>query len=210
MSMPDRPPGMAGATDGGAPVEKAPYQAALLLIDTINDLVSDDGEALPDAANAIVEPLTRLRDGAVRAGLPVIYVNDNFELWRGGREAILDHCLRAESRGKALVEALRPGPNDFFLIKPQFSGFYATNLPVLLPRLGVTRLILAGVAADICVLFTAADAHMREYELWVPRDVVASGTDKHRDWALEIMTKSMGAETRPTDKLGLRDWLERR
>jgi nicotinamidase-related amidase len=71
-------------------------------------------------------------------------------------------------RGGAIVRKLAPRGNDYFVIKPQFSGFYATNLPVLLPKLGVSRLILTGIAADICVLFTAAHAHMRAYDLWVP------------------------------------------
>jgi nicotinamidase-related amidase len=68
---------------------------------------------------------------------------------------------------------------------------------------------MAGIATDICVLFTAADAHMREYRLWVPRDVVASSSEEHRDWALDIMTKSMDAETRATGMLHLTDWLSR-
>ena len=95
------------------------------------------------------------------------------------------------------------------MIKPQFSGFYATNLPVLLPRLGVDRLILIGVAADICVLFTAADAHMRQYDLWIPADLVASESDEHRDWALGIMAGSMAADTAPSADLALAEWLGR-
>jgi nicotinamidase-related amidase len=52
-----------------------------------------------------------------------------------------------------ILSRLEPHADDFFVIKPQFSGFYATNLPVLLPKLGVTRLILTGISTDICVLF---------------------------------------------------------
>jgi nicotinamidase-related amidase len=93
------------------------------------------------------------------------------------------------------------------VIRPQVSGFYATNLPVLLLKLGASRLVLSGVAADICVLFTAADAHMRDYDLWVPRDAVASDRPEHRDCAHGIMKKSMAAETRPSSEYALRDWL---
>ena len=113
-------------------------------------------------------------------------------------------------RRPSIAARLRPRDRDLFVVKPQFSGFYATNLPVILPQLGVTRLILAGVSADICVLFTAADAHMREYDLWVPRDAVASTCEEHRDWALGIMAKSMAAEVRPTGELRLADWLARK
>lgn len=59
------------------------------------------------------------------------------------------------------------------------------------------------------VLFTAADAHMRAYDLWVPGDTVASESEDHRRWALAIMRHSMAAETRPTTELTLTDWLSR-
>ena len=104
----------------------------------------------------------------------------------------------------------KPAEDDFFVIKPQFSGFYSTNLPALLPRLGASRLIMTGLAADICVLFTAADAHMREYELWVPANCVASSDPRRTEWALDIMKQSMDADTRPSNAEALRWWLDKR
>lgn len=107
------------------------------------------------------------------------------------------------------MKRIAPREDDYYVIKPQISGFYATNLPVLLPKLGVSRLILTGVAADICVLFTAADAHMRAYDLWIPVNAVASEQDQRKAWAMDIMRKSMGAETRSTDELSLQAWIGR-
>ena len=187
--------------------DSAPHSAALIIIDMINDLDFEGGEHLREPAEAAAARIVALRDEADSAGVPVLYVNDNFGHWHSERSSIVDHCAREDSPGRALIEALRPRDRDYFVVKPQFSGFYATNLPVLLPQLGVSRVILTGVAADICVLFTAADAHMREYDLWVPDDTVASESDAHRRWALEIMRHSMCAETRPTHELALADWL---
>ena len=76
-------------------------------------------------------------------------------------------------------------------------------------KLGVDRILLTGIAADICVLFTAADAHMRDYALWVPEDAVAANTRERRRWALEIMKQSMGAEVRSTANLRLAEWAKR-
>ncbi|MET3438964.1 isochorismatase family cysteine hydrolase [Sphingomonas sp. 1185] len=188
-------------------LDSAPHAAALIVIDMINDLDFEGGEDLREPAEAAAQRIVALRDAADEAGVPVIYVNDNFGHWHSERSSIIAHCDREDSPGRALIAALRPRDRDYFVVKPQFSGFYATNLPVLLPQLGGTRVILTGVAADICVLFTAADAHMREYDLWVPGDAVASESDAHRRWALEIMRHSMCAETRPTDELALADWL---
>jgi nicotinamidase-related amidase len=63
------------------------------------------------------------------------------------------------------------------VLKPKHSGFYATTLDVLLEYLKVDTLILTGIAANICVLFTANDAYMRDYQLFVPADCVASNAD---------------------------------
>jgi len=180
---------------------------ALLIVDMINDMAFDEGDALLGEIDAIVDAVASLRAAAEAAAVPVIFVNDNFDQWHSDRQRIIDYV--ENTRGKSVLDRLRPHADDYFVVKPQVSGFYATNLPVLLPRLGVSRLILAGAAADICILFTAADAHMRDYGLWVPRDTVASEKPEHRDWALGIMRKSMAAETRPTSELDLRAWLER-
>jgi nicotinamidase-related amidase len=188
---------------------QAAGHAALLLIDVINPLDFDGAEDLLGAALALAEPMVRMRVAADEAGVPVIYVNDNQNQWHSQATRLTDAMIEEDRPGRPLAEALRPREQDFFVIKPQFSGFYATNLPVLLPRLGVTRLILAGFAADICVLFTAADAHMREYDLWVPADLVAGENGKRTGWALDIMRNSMSAETRPTSELALEDWLAR-
>jgi nicotinamidase-related amidase len=181
---------------------------ALLIIDMINDLAFGSGPAMLPAAKEAAAAILKLRDEARAAGVPVVYVNDNYGQWHSERSLIVEHCSREGAPGRELVAMLAPEQDDYFVIKPQFSGFYSTNLPVLLPRLGASRLILTGVAADICVLFTAADAHMREYDLWVPADCIASSDPQRTRWALEIMEHSMDAETRPTGAFALGEWLE--
>jgi nicotinamidase-related amidase len=161
---------------------------------------------LPKTA-ALVSTTLKLRADADRLGIPVVYVNDNYGQWHSERSKIIEACAAPDRPGREMVRRIAPRPGDYFVIKPQVSGFYATNLPVLLPKLGVRRLVLAGIAADICVLFTAADAHMRDYDLWIPSDAVVGEDDRRTDWALEIMRQSLAAETRPTRQLGLEQWI---
>ncbi|MES2492468.1 MAG: isochorismatase family cysteine hydrolase [Pseudomonadota bacterium] len=187
--------------------DPAPCHTALLIIDMINDLEFADGSAMFADAQRAGEKIAVLCESARGLGVPVVYVNDNYGQWHSERSLIVEHCSREGALGRPIVNLLKPDQDDFFVIKPQFSGFYSTNLPALLPRLGAQRLILTGVAADVCVLFTAADAHMREYEIWVPSDCVASSDPQRTRWALEIMRSSMQAETNATDQLGLAQWL---
>ena len=187
----------------------APGRAALLIIDMINDLDFAHGPQLLERTHAAAERILALRAEADRLGAPVVYVNDNYGQWHSERSRLVEHCMRPEAPGRELVAKLAPRDEDYFVIKPMHSGFYSTNLPVLLPKLGASRVILAGVAADICVLFTAADAHMRDYEIWTPADCVAAVSPERKGWALDIMKQAMSAEIRPTTELDLETWLSR-
>lgn len=178
-------------------------RAALLILDMVNRFDFVGAEKLQRGALEAARRIDRLRREFRERGLPVIYVNDNFGEWHSESSKLVEQALE---RDNPVTELIRPLDDDFFVIKPQFSGFYATNLPVLLPKLGVTRLVLTGVATDICVLFTAADAHMRDYALWIPEDAVAAESEERGRWALEIMTSSMGARTAATSQLSIADW----
>ena len=62
------------------------------------------------------------------------------------------------------------------MLKPKHSGFYCTPFDILLNHLDTKTLILTGVAGNICVLFTANDAYMRNFQLIVPNDCIGSNT----------------------------------
>lgn len=182
--------------------------AALLILDMINRLEFPGAERLRPAAEAAADAILFLRDQADAAGVPVIYCNDNHGDWKDDRAGLVRSAGEPGCPGQAIAARLAPRPDDYFVVKPQFSGFYATTLPAILPRLGIGRLVLTGLAADICVLFTAADAHMREYRLWTPADAVAGEDPQRTRWALDVMEHAMSAETRPTGDLSLTDWCD--
>jgi nicotinamidase-related amidase len=191
--------------DAVAPYRDAPRDgSALLIIDMITELDFSGNKRRLDDVDAAADVILQLRADADAARIPVIYVNDNFGEWHSERSRLIERALAVEHY--KFIDRIRPRDDDYFIIKPQFSGFYSTNLPVLLPKLGVSRLILTGIATDVCVLFTAGDAHMRDYRLWVPADGVAAQTSERHRWALEIMKTAMHAEIRPTDKIGLKQW----
>jgi len=188
------------------PHDRPRGRPALLIIDMINCFDFPGADLIEPKAVRAAQAISRLRKEVIKAGCPVIYVNDNFGEWHSEKSRLVQEAL---SRPNPASEMLRPSRNDYFIIKPQFSGFYATNLPVLLPKLGVSRLILTGIATDICILFTAADAHMRDYALWIPQDAVASENDARALFALDTMRKTMGAETRASEALTLKAWMTR-
>jgi nicotinamidase-related amidase len=173
----------------------------LLLIDVINDLDFDHGEQLLKYALPMAEKISALKARARRAGVPVVYVNDNFGRWQSDFNKLLEHCLDEGVCGKPLAELLRPEDDDYFVLKPKHSGFYSTTLDTLLDYLQAKALILTGLAGNICVLFTANDAYMRDFHLYVPSDCVASNTPEENEHALELMRKVLKADTRPSTEL---------
>jgi nicotinamidase-related amidase len=176
---------------------------ALVLLDVVNDLEFPGGERLARHAVPMARRLARLRARVRRAGIPVIYVNDNYGRWQSDFRRLTAHCRREGARGKPVVELLAPSDDDYFVLKPKHSGFFATTLDVLLAYLGVRTLVLAGVAGNICVLFTANDAYMRDYRLVVPGDCVASETSRENRQALEVMRTLLKADVTPSTRLRL-------
>jgi nicotinamidase-related amidase len=175
----------------------------LLLIDVINDLEFEGGEALLAQALPMAERLAALKRRLHAARVPAIYVNDNFGRWRSDFRALLAHCARDGVRGKPLVDYLAPAPEDYFVLKPKHSGFFSTTLDTLLEYLRARTLILTGLTADNCVLFTASDAYLRDYQLVVPPDCVASIEPAHTRQALEHMRRVLKADLTPSTALDL-------
>jgi nicotinamidase-related amidase len=174
---------------------------ALLLIDVINDLEFENGEELLRHALPMAERLAALKRRAKEAGIPVIYVNDNFGKWQSDFKRILEHCLKEDVRGRPLAELLRPEEDDYFVLKPKHSGFFSTTLDILLNYLEARTLILTGLTGDICVLFTAHDAYMRDFNLVIPSDCVASSDPSENEYTLRKMQTLMDADISPSAEI---------
>jgi len=111
----------------------------------------------------------------------------------------LEHCRKGKSR--SLIEKLYPERDDYFVLKPKHSGFFSSALETLLRYLRVRRLIITGIAGNFCVLFTANDAYMRDYELAIPSDCVISNTAKENTEALQLMKRYLKADTRRSQRI---------
>jgi nicotinamidase-related amidase len=158
--------------------------SALLLIDVINDLAFPGSARLVARAEPMAIRLAAFKRRAAAARVPVIYVNDNFGRWRSDFRRTVAHCTAKSSPGRAVSRRLRPTGRDYFVLKPKHSGFFGTSLEALLAVLGVRRLVLTGIAGNICVLFTANDAYMRDFDLFAPADCIVSNTAADNDAAL--------------------------
>lgn len=194
------PPARNKDLHGNAPDDSP---VALLLIDVINDLEWDGSEAILPFVKPMALRLADLKKRAKRAGIPVIYANDNFGKWQSDFKRVVEHCLEDGVKGKELARILQPDDDDYFVLKPKHSAFYASPLDVLLEYLGTKKLILTGIAGNICVLFTASDAYIRDFEVYVPADCSISNTEEENDNALSEMRQVLKADLTSSTELDL-------
>jgi nicotinamidase-related amidase len=174
---------------------------ALLIIDMINALDFEEADKLLKRALPAADKILKLKKKAKARNIPVIYVNDNFGQWRSDWEEVFEICVKDNSRGRELSMKMKPDKDDYFVLKPKHSGFYSTTLEVLLESLGAKTLILTGIAGNICVLFTANDAHMREYKVIAPEDCMASNTKEDDDYTLRQLSGVFGIDTSSSESL---------
>lgn len=191
---------MPGDLHGSVPDES---RVALLLVDVINPFDFDGAEQLVEHARPMSRHLGELCRRARDEQVPIVYANDNFGRWQSDRQAIVESALSAPGPASELVRSLLPESNDYFVVKPKQSAFYSTTLELLLRHLGAERLIIAGLQAHLCVLFTANDAYLRDFVVYVPEDCVASETDHQKVSALELLRITIEAVTTPSADLDL-------
>jgi nicotinamidase-related amidase len=176
---------------------------ALLVVDMINDLEWPGGDRMAEQIMPVARRIRELRSRARALDIPTLYVNDNFGRWQSDLQAVLTHCLEDDVRGRPMVELVKPDDHDYFVLKPKHSGFYSTTLDTLLSYLKASTLIITGIAGNSCVLFTASDAFLRDYTLFVPSDCCVSIDPDDNAYALRQMRDVLDADTTPSTELDL-------
>lgn len=174
---------------------------ALLLIDVVTDFEFEDGDVLLRRTIPAARRLSALKKRGKKAGVPCIYVNDNFGKWQEDFKTMADHFMRPKAKGRQVVELLRPEGDDYYILKPHRSAFYSTSLELLLRQLKTRTLIVTGVTTDICILFSANDAYMRGFELHIPRDCVAAVKPSHHKQTIDFIKRVLKADVRPSTEL---------
>jgi biuret amidohydrolase len=185
-------------------------RAALIVIDMQQGYyqpVEEAGIPLMPGFAQQVERVLRVVDACRAAGVPVVFTQEvhRRDLVDFGRELDGDesiHCLEGDP-GTELVEELRPGEGDYLIAKRRYSCFFGTDFEILLRGLGVRTLLLVGGLTDVCVHYTFADAHQRDYHVRVLEDCVLGSTVERHSASLSAMEYLQhGARRTSEDVLG--------
>ena len=162
-----------------------PVETAVLVVDMQKDFCYEDGALfVGDAVRRIIPNIKALLENARRKGLPLIFTqdwhspeDDEFAVW--GR-----HCVEY-TRGAELIDELAEvGERAFVVRKTKYTAFFETELEAHLREKGIKKLIIVGVATNICVLHTAIDASLRGFEIIIPEDCVAALSNYEQEYSL--------------------------
>jgi nicotinamidase-related amidase len=182
----------------GEPRPLPPSPTVLLLVDVINPFDFPEAKRLERSAATAALAIARLKARLAPGKVACIYANDNYGQWRSDFRDVLLTCAQRGGVSAEIASLLAPGPQDLVILKPRHSGFFATPLDLLLSQMHTKRLIIAGLAADICVQLTAMDANLRGYELWIPSDCTAAESPALKRAALSYMARVLKADVRPS------------
>jgi len=174
----------------------------LVIIDMFSDFESERTAPFFKQALAASARIAKLRQRAVRSGIPTIFANDNYGRWKSEGRQIVQMAKQSE-RGRKIVELLQPAEDDYIVLKPKHSIFFATPVEVLLHYLGTHTLILTGMTSTRCVLFSAIEAYLRDLKIIAPLDCLVSENKQEHRMAKFLLETRVNADTRQSRRLRL-------
>jgi nicotinamidase-related amidase len=177
-------------------------ERVLLLIDFINPLDFPGAEKLAAPALRAARATYRLRERLDRDKVAVIYANDNYGVWQSDFHSLVSQCMGRPDESGRIARLLAPRGADLTLLKPRHSAFFGSPLELLLAEMRARELILCGLATDMCVQLTAADAFLRGFRIRVPSDCTAAETPQAKAAALRYMAKVLQCDVRSSRSTG--------
>lgn len=171
-------------------------QRVLLLVDFITSLDFPGAEQLARPALEAARATAELKRRLAAEGVTTIYANDNYGVWQSDFHSLVSSCLGLEGEPGEIARLLYPQAHDITILKPRHSAFYASPLELLLAEMDTRELVICGLATDMCVQLTAADAFLREYRTWVPADCTAAQTPEAKATALAYMQNVLKCDVR--------------
>lgn len=178
---------------------------AIIVVDMLNDFVT--GALTCQRALDTIAPTKRLLEEARKHHIPVIFSNDahlkgidhELRLWG-------DHAI-AGTEGAEVIPELEVKPTDYIVPKRRYSGFFHTDLDLLLKELNIDSLIMTGLHTHMCVRHTSADAYQLGYEVNVCKDCTNSFTKEDYEYGLKYLKDVYGANIYSVDELI--DWMNK-
>ena len=168
---------------------------AVLVVDMVRGFLEPDHNLYcGDDSRSIIEPVQNLLRRESESGSTILFISDHHLPDDLEFQMFPVHCVIGTDEPEVIPELSEWVTDSNVVPKNRYSGFFNTDLEQRLAALHPDKVIICGVCTDICVMHTTSDARNRDYIVEIPEDCVASfDTDAHR-WALNHITRILGAQ----------------
>ena len=175
--------------------------AALVIVDMLNDFCKEGGAMVLPEGLETIGPTQNLIKAFREKKLPIIYINDCHRAGKYDKEfeKRSPHCIEG-TWGAQVIDELAPQEEDYQIPKRRFSGFYQTDLDLVLRELGRKSVVVTGVVTNICVRSTCHDAFFLGYQVIVPKDCVRATGPREQESTLWDIETHFGTVTE-SDKI---------
>lgn len=166
--------------------------SAFLIIDMLNDFIDPNGVLFcGPSVRDIISPIRRTLEESRKVSAPILFLQDSHDENDAEFERFPPHCVSG-TWGSDIITELSPNPGEQVIPKKRFSGFYGTQLELLLARTDVQSVRVAGVCTSICVMDTVGGLANRDYKVTVSKQEVADFDQEMHGFALKRMEKIYG------------------
>ncbi len=166
-----------------------------MLVDVINDFFHPEGRNYHPSYASIREHILRLLEAARQVHAPIFHVMEGHQRGPGTDfewKKLPEHCYLGDFEAEPAAGVNIRAGAEYVVRKRRYSGFFATDLDLLLREAGVFRIVIVGVKTHVCVRATAQDAFGYGYEVFVPREAVGSNHTHLHMASLEDIDRYMG------------------
>ncbi len=169
-------------------------KSALLIVDMVNDFTSEDGLVFYPANRIILPKIKDLLDVSRKNDLLIIFLQHCYRKGKYDKNLInmRPNCVEG-SGGEDIDEMLDVDfEKDYVIKKRRYSGFFGTDLDLVLRENNIENTIIVGTKTNCCIRATAMDAYYRDYNVFVVSDCVATNDETVNQVYLNDIDKYIG------------------
>jgi nicotinamidase-related amidase len=166
----------------------------VLVVDMLKGFLEQGHNLYHAESRRIIPNAQRLITQEKAAGASVLFVSDHHDPDDLEFNIFPVHCVIGTEETQVIPELAEFVTADNVIPKKRYSGFFSTNLAERLTALAPEKLLVCGVATNVCVLHTTSDARNRDYEVEVYSDCVSGPDAEMHRFALLHCQRVLGAK----------------
>lgn len=169
-------------------------KTALIIVDMVKDFTSPDGLVYYPQNKEILPRIRTVLDLCREKGLLVIFLQHRHRRDKPDKNLVNMRKNCVEGSGGEEIDPMLPvdEKNDYVIQKRRYSGFFGTDLDLVLREHDVRKLIIVGTKTNCCIRATVTDAYYLDYEPFVVRECVATNSEVVNDVHLTDIDKYLG------------------